>query len=137
MIPGLGRSPGKGKGYPLQYLSLWQNYSYSPSALKNTLVQVCCVPSSLRLTPSPLLGLGSDVTLSIRPSLCSAVLSHSAVSDFLGPMDCSLPGSSVHGDSPGKTTRVCCHALLQGIFPTQESNPGLPHCRRILYHLSQ
>ena len=29
-----------------------------------------------------------------------------------------------------------CHALLQRIFPTQELNPGLPHCRRILYHLS-
>ena len=29
-----------------------------------------------------------------------------------------------------------CHALLQGIFPTQRSNPGLPHCRWILYHLS-
>ena len=28
------------------------------------------------------------------------------------------------------------HSLLQGIFPTQGSNPGLPHCRRILYHLS-
>ena len=49
-------------------------------------------------------------------------------------MDCSLPGSSVHGDSPGKNTGVGCHALLQGIFPTQGSNPGLPHCRCILYH---
>ena len=29
-----------------------------------------------------------------------------------------------------------CHALLQGTFPTQGSNPGLPHSRRILYHLS-
>ena len=29
-----------------------------------------------------------------------------------------------------------CQALLQGIFPTQGSNPGLPHCRQILYHLS-
>ena len=29
-----------------------------------------------------------------------------------------------------------CHALLQVIFPTQGSNPGLPHCRQILYHLS-
>ena len=29
-----------------------------------------------------------------------------------------------------------CHLLLQGIFPTQESNPGLPHCRQILYQLS-
>ena len=45
------------------------------------------------------------------------------------PMDCNLPGSSVHGDSPDKNTRVHCHALLQGIFPTHGSNPGLPHCR--------
>ena len=44
--------------------------------------------------------------------------------------DCSLPGSSVYGDSPGKNTRVGVHALLQGIFPTQGSNPGLQHCRR-------
>ena len=51
-------------------------------------------------------------------------------------MDCSPPGSSVHGDSPGKITGVGCHALLQGIFPTQGSNPGLPHCRQILYRLS-
>ena len=36
-------------------------------------------------------------------------------------MDYSQPGSSLHGDSPGKTTRVGCHALLQGIFPTQGS----------------
>ena len=51
------------------------------------------------------------------------------------PMDCSLPGSSVHRDFPGKSTGVGCHALLQGIFPTKGSNPGLPHCRQILYHL--
>ena len=51
-------------------------------------------------------------------------------------MDCSPPGSSVHGDSPSKNTGVSCHALLPGIFPTQESNLGLPHCRQILYHLS-
>ena len=52
------------------------------------------------------------------------------------PIDCSPPGSSVHGDSLGKNTGMGCQALLQGIFPTQGSNPGLPHCRRILYHLS-
>ena len=52
------------------------------------------------------------------------------------PMDCSPPGSSVHGDSPGKNTGVGCHAFLQGIFPTPGSNSGLPHCRPILYHLS-
>ena len=46
------------------------------------------------------------------------------------------PGSSDHGDSPGKNTGVGCHALFQGIFPTQGSNPGILHCRWILYHLS-
>ena len=51
-------------------------------------------------------------------------------------MDCSLPGSSVHGDSPGKNTGVGSLALLQGIFPTQELNLGLLYCRWILYHLS-
>ena len=50
---------------------------------------------------------------------------------FCGPIDCSLPGSSVPGDSPGKNTGTGCHALLQGIFPTPGSNPGLPHCRWI------
>ena len=48
-------------------------------------------------------------------------------------VDCSLPGSSVHGDSPGKNTGVGCHSLLQGIFPTQGLNPGLLHFRWILY----
>ena len=51
-------------------------------------------------------------------------------------MDCSPPGSSVHGDSPDKNTGVACCSLLQGVHPTQGSNPGLPHCREILYHLS-
>ena len=44
-------------------------------------------------------------------------------------MDCSPPGSSVYGDSPSKNIEVGCHALLQGIFPTQGLNPGLAHCR--------
>ena len=47
----------------------------------------------------------------------------------------SLPGFSVHGDSPGKNTGVGSHSLLRGIFLTQGLNPGLLHCRKILYHL--
>ena len=39
-------------------------------------------------------------------------------------------------DFPDKSTGVGCHFLLQGIFPTQGSNPDLPHCRQMLYHLS-
>ena len=42
-------------------------------------------------------------------------------------MDCSLPGSSVHGDFSGKNTGVGCHFLLQGIFLDQGSNPRLLH----------
>ena len=37
-------------------------------------------------------------------------------------------------NSPGKNTGVGCHSLLQGTFPTQESNLGLLHCRQVLYH---
>ena len=52
------------------------------------------------------------------------------------PVDCSLPGSSVHGNSPGKNTGVGSHSLLLGIFPTQGSNLGLLHCRQTLHRLS-
>ena len=65
-----------------------------------------------------------------------AVISHSVMSSSWDLTDCSSSGSSVHEDSPGKNIGVGRLCLLQGIFPTQESNPGLPHCRWILYHLS-
>ena len=53
----------------------------------------------------------------------------SVVSDSLRP-------HGLHGprNSPGQNTGVGGYSLLQGIFPTQGSNPGLPHCRRILYN---
>ena len=72
--------------------------------------------------------------------LCSpsiwAVLTHSVVSNSLRLRGYSLPGFSVRRDSPGENTGVGCHALLQGLFPTQGLNPGLLHCEWILYHLS-
>ena len=52
------------------------------------------------------------------------------------PVDYSPPASSLHGDSLDKNTGVSCHAHLQGIFPTQGLNLGLPHCRQTLYRLS-
>ena len=64
------------------------------------------------------------------------MLSHSVMPSFLRP----------HGLHPARLLCpwgfsreehwVVCHALLQGIFPTQRSNPGLPHCRWILYQLN-
>ena len=69
-------------------------------------------------------------------SLCCAMLSCSVVSDSFQHHELYLQGSSCSWDSPGKNTGVGCHTLLQGICPSQGSNPGIPHCRWILYHLS-
>ena len=70
--------------------------------------------------------------------MCCAVLCFVAQScpTLCDPMDCSPPDPSLHGASSGKNTGVGCHAILQGIFPTQGSNPGLLRCRPILYCLS-
>ena len=53
-------------------------------------------------------------------------------STLCDPVNYSLPGSSLHGILHGKNTGVGCHFLLQGIFLTQGSSPGLPHCRQTL-----
>jgi len=57
--------------------------------------------------------------------------SHSVISDSLRPHGLYCPWNS-----PGQNTGVGSLSLLQGIFPTQRLNPGLPHCRQILYQLS-
>ena len=50
---------------------------------------------------------------------------------------CSVVSDSVTTwNSPGQNAGVGSHSLLQGIFPIQGSNPGLPHCRQILCQLS-
>ena len=51
-------------------------------------------------------------------------------------MDCSLPGSSVHGIFQARILEWIAVCFSRGIFSTQGSNPGLPHCRQILYQLS-
>ena len=67
---------------------------------------------------------------------CCAVPSHSVMPNSLCPHGPQPARLLCHGNSPGKNIGVGCYALLQGIFLTQGSNPGLPHCRQILYHLS-
>ena len=57
--------------------------------------------------------------------------SFSVLSDSLWPHELYSPW-----DSPGQNTGMGSFSLLQGIFPTQGLNPGLPHCRQILYQLS-
>ena len=68
----------------------------------------------------------------------------SVVSNSLRPHGLYLQGSSIHGIFQArileckkkKNTRVGCHFLHQGIFPTQGSNPGLLHCQQTLHHLN-
>ena len=57
--------------------------------------------------------------------------SYSVMSDSLRPH-----GLNSLWNSPGQDTGVGSFSLLQGIFPTQGSNPGLPHCRWSLYQLN-
>ena len=81
-----------------------------------------------RMSHSNFAGIETRVPAAAKPlQLCSTLCD---------PIDGSPPGSTVPWDSPGKNTGMGCHFLLQGILPTQGSNPGLPHCRKMLYHLS-
>ena len=107
-----------------QHLRLWGPLSSVPWVAPCTGVSVPRLQEKARLTRFvfPATSLGADIQL-VLYIFCPS-LSHL--------MDCRPRGSSVHGGSPGKNTGVSCHALLQGIFPTQGSNPGLLHCRRIL-----
>ena len=102
-IPGSGRSPGKGKGFPLQYSGVENSMDYSPWDCKES-------DTSDQLSLSLFT---FSVFFSFRP--------HGLYSPW---------------NSPGQNTGVGHLSLLQGIFPTQTLNPGLPHGRRILYQLS-
>ena len=80
--------------------------------------------------------INSDLSISYLEVHCSTCSVTLVVSDSLDPMDCRLPGSSVHGiwDFPDMNTGVGCCALLQGIVSTQGLNLGLPDCKRIFYY---
>ena len=64
--------------------------------------------------------------------VCVCVLVSQLCPTLCDPLDCSLCA----WNSLGKNTGVGCPSLLQGIVLTQGLNPGLLHCRQILYHLS-
>ena len=92
-----------------------------PANLENSVVATGLEKGSFHSNPKE----SESEVAQLCPTLCD-------------PMDCSPPGSSVHGIfQAGVLKWVGCHFLLQGIFLTQGSNPGLSHCRQMLYHLSQ
>ena len=77
---------------------------------------------------------GTDITSYSSSLVC--VPSRSIMSDSLWPHGLQLTRLLCPWDSPGKNAGVGCHALLQEIFLTQGLNPGLLHCKQILYWLS-
>ena len=99
-------------------------------------IETTCVLTKLwlRFPPSPV----SEVQPVTQPEPANAVqfMVSQPCLTLCDPMNYRPPGSYVHRDSRGENTRVGWLALLQGIFLTQGWNPGLPHCRWILYHLS-
>ena len=60
-------------------------------------------------------------------------VSHTVMSDSLSSHGLKPSLLLCPWNSPGKSTGVGCHFLLQGIFPTWGSNLGLLHCKQILY----
>ena len=79
------------------------------------------------------LNLKMDKAVNLMCILCLVTQSYLTLCD---PMDCSLPGTSVHGILQARILQVGSHSLLHGIFPIQGLNTGLLHCRQILYCLS-
>ena len=76
--------------------------------------------------------MGGTKKRSLKPKLLKWSESHSVMSDSLRPHGLYSPWNS-----PGQNTGASSLSVLQGIFPTQGSNPGLPHCRWIPYQVSQ
>ena len=76
--------------------------------------------------------MGGTKKRSLKPKLLKWSESHSVMSDSLRPHGLYSPWNS-----PGQNTGASSLSVLQGIFPTQGSNPSLPHCRWIPYQVSQ
>ena len=84
-------------------------FAYNLKVLVKALFSELLNCASFFSTPFSEVGGGGGLIAKFCPILCN-------------PTDCSLPGSSVHGYFPGKSTGVGCHFLFQRIFPTQGSN---------------
>ena len=79
----------------------------------------------------------NSVFIDFEPHMLWYVLVTHWCSTLCDPIDCSLPGFSVHGILQERILEwVGSHSLLQEIFSTQGLNPLLLHCRQILYCLS-
>ena len=153
-IPGLGRSPGEGKIYPLQYSGLENSMDYTGHGVAKSWTRLSDfhTNSYLGIRENPILPLTKSFQLFLTPWTIQTMefsrpeywsgQSFSSPGDLPNPeIKPRLPSLQVNylpAEPQGKpkNTGVGSLSLLQWIFPTQELNRGLPHCRQILYQLS-
>ena len=136
-IPGLGRSPGEGNGNPLQYSCLenpmdggaWWATVHGVAKSRTRLSDLTLTFHSVCYSSERKAVLPSFINVRTKVSENESE-SRSVVYNSLQPHGLYSPWNS-----PGQNTGVGSLSLLQGIFPTQGSSPGLPHCRWILYQL--
>ena len=139
LISGSERSPGKGNGSPLQ-CSCLENpmVVYSPWDHKESdRTERAHTHTHTRARARVYVRAHVCVRVWMCTRTCPHMLSSSVVSDSLQPHGLQPARLLCSWDFPGKNTGVGCHALLQGLFLTQELNPCLLcllHCRQILYH---
>ena len=130
--PWVGKIPWRRERLPLQYSGLENSVDCIVHGVSKNQTRL----SNFHFTSVLLISVGLFLTSSknidtflhtdpVKSESCSVV------SDSLRPHELYSPRNS-----PGQNTRVGSLSLLLGIFPTQESNPGLPHSRRILYQVS-
>ena len=154
-IPGLGRSPGEGKGYPLQYSGLEKSMDCIVHGVINSgtlfatftfkmglmlllshfiRVQLCATPQTAAHQAPLSMGFSRQEYWSGQPFPSPGHLPNPGIK----PRSPALQEDSLPSEPPGKpkNTGMGSLSLLQWIFRTQESNWGLLHCRQILYQLS-
>ena len=117
LIPGFGRSSGEGNGYSLQC-----------SGLENSMD---CIVHGVAKSWTGLSNFHDHDVITYMCTSTHSVVSKSWKAYGLWPARLLCPWNS-----PGRNTGVGSHSLLQGIFPTQGSNPGIPQCRQVFYQLS-
>ena len=77
-----------------------------------------------------------ELVSSFKWKMKSHSVSRSVMSNSCNRMDCNPPGSSVHGLLQARILKWAAIPFSRGSSPSQGSNPGLPHFRQILYHVS-
>ena len=131
LIPGSGRSPGEGNGNPLQYSCLGNPMDTGSQQATVHGVTRVGYDITTKPPPSPLF----QWLLQLIPPVIPFVMINNKKKILLDKVKMKtlswVRQFVTPWNFPGQNTGVGSLSLLQGIFPIQGSNPGLPHCRQI------